>query len=346
MYSRNKKTSIPKHMTYLSHVMDNKFNSFVKSLKTPLLVGTDCSGIDAPIQALNVMGIPHRYLFASDNDKSAKEMIMCNDKPRQFFDDITTRDHTKLPKVNMYVAGFPCQPFSTLGKRAGFDDAKRGNIFFHCFETIKHTNPDFFILENVKGLTNHDGGQTFSTIIEYLESLEKYTIHHNIYNTMDYGLPQSRERIYIIGTKSKHFTHPKPIQLEISVRDILEQNVTDEYYYELTPHKMTILDELVSNGIIDSFDNDWLVNLNVSSYKRAGARQNVSPCLLAGEGGNCTFFLTSERRRLTNIEYLRLQGFPSTLEICVSRSKSYKQAGNTMSVNVLCFILKNLLMNI
>ncbi len=331
-------------MDFLNSIFDAKFSRIKLNINKPIKVGTDCSGIDAPIQALKVLGLPISYEFGSDIDPNSKKSINCNHPPLKFYDDITTRNHKKLPKLNLYIAGFPCQSFSSLGKREGFESKNNGNIFFHCYETIKYTQPNIFILENVKGLLTHDNGNTFQTILYYLESLPGYRIYHKIYNTVDYGIPQHRERVYIIGIQSDvPYVHPKKISLKLTVRDILEKNVDDEYYYTLTDHKISILNDLKTYGKIDSYDNDWLANLNVSSYKRSGVKQNIVPCLLAGEGGNCTYFLTSERRKLTEIEYLRLQGFPSTFNICVSRSKTYKQAGNSMSVNVLCFILKNAL---
>jgi len=155
---------------YLSYIFDEKMKRIMKKIKNPIRIGTDCSGIDAPIQALKMLGIPYAYMFASDIDKHAKTSIMCNDAPKEFYDDILTRDHSQLSKIDFYVAGFPCQAFSTPGKRDGFEDTKmRGTIFFHCYETIRHTQPDFFILENVKGLTNHDGGNTFEIILQLLK---------------------------------------------------------------------------------------------------------------------------------------------------------------------------------
>lgn len=348
----SRKRVLPLYMNYVKYLHDDTLARIHNKIRSPLKVGTDCSGIDAPIHALDVLGIPITYEFASDIDKNAKESIMCNHSPKMFFDDITSRNHRSLPKIDLYVAGFPCQAFSTLGKREGFMDTKdRGIVFFHCLETIKSTSPQVFILENVKGLTNHDNGKTFNTIITHLENLHDYQVFYQMYNTVDYGIPQSRERIYIVGIRSggslklnpTKFKHPSPIPLPITIRDIIDKNVRDPYYYELTDHKVQLLDDLVASGTVDTLDNDWLVNLNVSTYKRCGARQDISPCILAGEGGNCTYYLTSERRRLTEIEYLRLQGFPPSYKICVTRSKVYKQAGNAMSVNVIAFIIKSAL---
>ena len=309
----------------------------------PIRIATDCSGIDAPIQALKLLNINFTYEFASDIDANCKMSILQNDNPKIFFDDITTRNHNTLPQIDFYIAGFPCQTFSMLGHRNGFDDI-RGTIFFHCFETIKNTNPRVFILENVKGLTTHDKGKTFSIILNKLKELT-YTIYYDIYNTLDYGLPQHRERIYIIGIQHPTHEYVKPLSIPCEdIKNILDAKVIDPYYFAITDHKQNILNDLLKYRIVDSLKNNWFVNLNVSSYKRSGAKLNVCPCLLAGAGGNCTYYSTLLSRKLTENEYLRLQGFPSSFKICVSRSKTYKQAGNTMSVNVLCFIFKHVFM--
>lgn len=319
-------------MDYLKYITD--FRNPFSCIK----VGTDCSGIDAPIQALKLLNIDYTYEFASDIDQNCKKSIIINDNPKIFFDDITTRNHSLLPHLDIYIAGFPCQTFSTLGNRDGFNDI-RGTIFFHCFETIKNTKPSVFILENVKGLLNHNKGKTFQIILNKLKELSSYNIYYDIYNTLDYGLPQHRERVYIIGIQQQQqknsYVKPLPIPCQ-NILSILDNNVIDPYYFTLTPHKQDILNDLKIKK-----DENWFVNLNVSSYKRSGAKLNICPCLLAGEGGNCTYYSTLKSRKLTEYEYLKLQGFPPTFKIVCSRSKTYKQCGNTMSVNVLCFILKN-----
>ena len=132
-------------------------------------------------------------------------------------------------------------------------------------------------------------------------------------------MPQSRDRVYIIGTKGS-FVPPVPIKLPIGIEAVLEKNVNDPYYFKLTPHKKQLIKDSLSNGLIDNINNNWVLNLNVSSYKRTGARLGISPCLLAGGGGNCTFVITSLMRKLTPVEYLRLQGFPPDFKICVSRA--------------------------
>lgn len=168
-----------------------------------LSIATDCSGIEAPIQALLQMKIKFKHKWSSEIDPFARQSLLANYKPETLYTDITQRDHTKLPYVDIYVCGFPCQPFSSLGKRLGTNDS-RGNIMLHCIETIKHSKPTLFILENVKRFKTIEKSQPFNFLIQQLESLN-YNVAHFVLNTKDYGLPQNRERIYIIGTL-KHQT--------------------------------------------------------------------------------------------------------------------------------------------
>ena len=329
-----------KYLKFLKH-LDKK----VKYPKL-LTVGTDCSGIEAPISALKHLKIPFDHIFSCDNDPDVKISHDANYNPKIYFTDITTRNHKKLPHIDLYVAGFPCQSFSLLGKRAGFNDPIKGTIFFECFETIKACKPKIFILENVKGLINHDSGNTFEIIINTLKTLKNYNIYYDIYNTLDYGLPQNRERLYIVGLNREYFNKynkPETIPLELYVTDIINDSITNNSSYgELTPHKINILKDLKKTKKIDNLNNPWCVNLNVSSYLRTNPMYDICPCLLAGSGGNCIYYLTSIRRRLTPQEYLRLQGFSDEFKQAVSDSKLYKQIGNSMSTNVLCFIYQEI----
>jgi DNA (cytosine-5)-methyltransferase 1 len=311
-----------------------------------LCVATDCSGIEAPIQALDLLKVPFDHIWSSEIDPMAQKSIQGNYHPQTLYTDIFKRNHKKLPNIDFYVAGFPCQTFSTLGKREGFfDEQQRGIIFFECYKTIQQSKPKVFILENVKGLLNHDHGKTFEMIMLYLNKLKGYKIYHKVLNTRDYGLPQNRERIYIVGIKTPHdtFEFPLPFPLKKTITSILEKKPTNPKLQELTPHKINLLHELLQHGKIDSLKEPWLVNLNVSNYTRTGARKNICPCLLAGEGGNCIYYLTSIKRRLSPREYLRLQGFPDSFKQCVSDRFIYKQAGNSMSVNVLYHLIKQIL---
>tara|TARA_Y100000310_G_scaffold334438_1_gene414210 strand:- start:1013 stop:2029 length:1017 start_codon:yes stop_codon:yes gene_type:complete len=326
-----------KHLDFLKYIDKSKFPHI-------LSVGTDCSGIEAPIHALQLLNIQVNHKFSCDNDPEVIKSIQENYNPEVIYTDIMTRDHTKLPHVDLYIAGFPCQSFSLLGKRHGFNDPKNGTVFFHCWETIKYVKPKIFILENVKGLINHDNKQTFKTILDYLNKFKQYNIYYDIYNTSDYGLPQNRERIFIIGLHKKlfkKFKKPLPIKLEIMVSDIIDRLISKNTIFgKITEHKLDVLYDLMKRGKIDNLNNPWCVNLNVSSSKRTTPMLNKCPCLLAGNGGDCIYYFTPIRRRLTPREYLRLQGFSDTFRQSenLTNGKMYKQVGNSMSTSVLCFI--------
>lgn len=323
-----------KHLNYVKYLPKVKFNNVLK-------VGTDCSGIEAPIQALEILNIKYQHMFSSEIDERTRKILLCNYQPNVIYKDITARNHSKLPKLDLYVAGFPCQSFSGLGKREGFlDQNGRGTIFFECFETIKSTKPEMFILENVKGLVNHDNGQTFDLILKMLKTLN-YHIYHKVINTLDFGLPQNRERIYIIGLKKGKFCKfefPEPIELKVYVTDILEKNVKTS---ELTDHKKKILRDAVKSKIIASLTKKepWIINLNCSSSERSSPMYNISPCLMAS---GAIYYITSEKRNLTPIEFLRLQGF-KRLNFCDEYSKIYSVAGNSMSVSVIAFLIATMM---
>jgi len=332
------------HLNYLKHFKSNDFKYKTTIMKT-LKVGTDCSGIEAPIQALRLLNIPHKHIFSCDNDPNVIKSIKANYKCKILYESIFDRDHRTVPQIDAYIAGFPCQTFSTLGKRQGFDDI-RGTIFFCCHETIKYTTPKFFILENVKGLLNHDKGKTFEIILDKLRALKKYNVYWKLFNTKDYGVPQSRERIYIVGilkTLDKGFEFPAPVPLEITVKDILEEEPdSNTKFGYLTEHKQNLINDLLANQKIADLSKNWSMNLNVSNYKRCGPMLDICPTILAGNGGDCIFYLSSIKRRYTPREYLNLQGFGEFVQD-VSNSKLYKQVGNAMSVNIVAFLYKNIL---
>jgi len=197
-------------------------------------VGTDCSGIEAPIVALKLLGIPFDHMFSSDIDENCRKVIEMNFRPRKMYKDVTKRDYSLLPKLDLYVAGFPCQAFSGLRHDAtGFQDP-RGTIFFECAETIRHTRPRCFLLENVRGLLSHDNGRTFDTIIHYLNNMDMYHVTYAVLNTIDYNLPQNRPRVYIVGIcknirRRECFKFPDPVPLKINVSHLMDKDVISDY---------------------------------------------------------------------------------------------------------------------
>ena len=196
-----------------------------------LRIGTDCSGIEAPIQALKKLKIKYSHEWSCEIDKHAQASIKANYNPKILYDDITKRQISKLHDIDMYVCGFPCQTFSMAGKRQGFEDA-RGTIFFYCVKVIRKKQPNVFILENVKGLMSHDNGNTWKTVLSTLNKLKDYNIYHKVLNTRDYGIPQNRERIFIVGIKKtsmngRIFEFPKKKKMK-DVRSYIDTKDTSK----------------------------------------------------------------------------------------------------------------------
>ena len=201
-------------------------------------VGTFFSGIGSPEQALLNLGVNHVIEFACDIDKYARETYLKNFNCKNMYEDITALDMKNLSYVDLLVFGFPCQAFSMAGKRGGFEDT-RGTLFYDALRYLKEHKPRYFIAENVKGLLSHDNGKTFQTIIDCLALTTNtqmslmpfnnlgYHIYYKVLNTKDFGIPQNRERIFIIGIRDdadNNFRFPKEIKLKLKLKDILQDN--------------------------------------------------------------------------------------------------------------------------
>ena len=265
-------------------------------------------------------------VFSSEFDKFAQKTYQENfgEVPHG---DITLIDEKDIPKFDILLAGFPCQPFSNAGLKMGFDDM-RGTLFFHIARIIKHHKPKIIFLENVKGLKNHNKGNTFRVIKQTLEDLG-YNIFFKIINAKDFGVPQNRERIYIIGFLDNiDFCFPEPICKNTKLNKILEKNVAEKY---------TLSDKLWSGHLrrkqqhIDKgngfgysiFDENSLYTSTISArYYKDG-----SEILIKQDGKN--------PRKLTPREAARLQGFPDDFKIIVSDNQAYKQFGNSVCVPVI-----------
>jgi DNA (cytosine-5)-methyltransferase 1 len=237
-------------------------------------VGTDFSGIGSPEAALRRLNLPHKNVFACEIDKFAKESYLELNNPDTFYEDITTRNHSEVEQLDLYVAGFPCQAFSYAGKRKGFADETRGTLFFDVAEFIRVNQPNCFILENVRGLVSHDKGRTFQTITDILsngggslngqvglDTIDNglgYHVYYKILNTKNFGIPQNRERIFIVGFKNwREFRFPKEFPLDITLKDLLEDDVNEKYY--------------LSQKMIDGFNrhetNNKRLNQNYEKHK-------------------------------------------------------------------------------
>lgn len=308
-----------------------------RSRSRTLRVGTDCSGIEAPIQALKQLRIPFKHVWSSEIDKYCIESIKANYEPGRLYGDedgaypdgdMRNRDHRKLPDVDLYVCGFPCQSFSQAGYRDGLTDP-RGNIIYSCFNTIKAKKPRYFILENVKGILSIDKkdkkekyGEAWKTIWSELEKLKKlgYSIDWKVMNTRDYGIPQNRERVYIVGTMDGEYTWPVKCKMK-SIMDYVDYTDTKK---NITNHNCA---KIKNRVFIDLCFLKWS-NFNSEFAPPLNTGNNMWNVLL---------------KRYANIkECLMLQGFPPSFKQVVSDSQMKKQLGNSMSVNVLKKLIKNL----
>lgn len=270
-------------------------------------------------------------VFSSEWDKHAQEMYEANfgEKP---FGDINDMNPADIPDHDFLLAGFPCQPFSIAGKQLGFADT-RGTLFFNIEKILEEKRPYGFLLENVSRLVTHDKGRTFKVIIDKLENLG-YTVYYKVLNTIDYGIPQLRKRIYIVGFKDNiHFQFPKPDGTKVSLEDILEpeENIPSNYYVSEEIKKKR-LSRVKPNAPYPSI---WHENIggNISALPHS--------CALRA-GGSYNYLLVNGVRRLTGREMLRLQGFPDSFKINVAYTQVRKIAGNSVTVKVIELIAKEI----
>ena len=262
-------------------------------------------------------------VFTSEWDVDAQKMYEAN------FGEIPHDDITKIPPKNIpdhdiLLAGFPCQPFSIIGKSLGFSDT-RGTLFFNIEEILRVKKPYGFMLENVKQLITHDGGRTFEIIKEKLEQLG-YFLHIKVLNALDFGVPQKRERVIIVGFRNDiEFEFPKPFSSYKKLSEILE---ADEY---IDP----------SFFASDKIRNNRLEKIKKTPpeisiwHQNKGGNISALPysCALRA-GASYNYLLVNGIRRLTSREMLRLQGFPETFKIVVGYQAMRKLTGNSVAVPV------------
>tara|TARA_Y100000996_G_scaffold313588_1_gene249802 strand:+ start:11431 stop:12366 length:936 start_codon:yes stop_codon:yes gene_type:complete len=310
----------------------------------PFRVGTDCSGIEAPIIALQNLNISFDHEFSCDCDIHVQNTIKANFKPKILYDNIFNRDISNIPDIDLYIAGFPCQPFSTINQhREGFNEInKKGIIFFECLKILQYKNPNYFIFENVIGLLTHNKKKTFGVIQAELNKLP-YTVSYLIFNPTDFNIPQDRRRLYMIGihnslNKSVNFT--TNISLNRTIRDFFDDTTIGNKHALLRPKKLKILEDKIIEKKINETD-DWIINLNTSGGPFATAKKDICPCIITT---SFMYYITSLQRFLTINELMKLQGFPSDFKIVVPKIQAFKQCGNSMCIPILEFIFKQILL--
>ena len=270
-----------------------------------------------------------KCVFSSDVDKWANETYFQNfgEYPKGDIYEIFAED---IPDHDILCGGFPCQPFSIAGRRLGFADT-RGNLFFEIERILKEKRPKAFILENVKGLINHNKGNTFATIKNSLIELG-YNIYYKVLNSKDFGIPQNRERIFIIGFKGQKpdFRFPEK-KTKSNALHLLYKNIKGHDISEIASKH---IDKHLLNYKKRINENFPLFATEIRPSRCVFRNDGASPCLTAkmGTGGNNVPVLVNEKRKLSVKECLRLQGFPDNFKIKPNNSQSYKQIGNSVTV--------------
>lgn len=350
-----------------------------------LRLATVFSGIGAIEQAFLKQNIPFNIVFACDNGEITlkqsteelkkefeesnianpqtfiktkyKETGKTNWMKKSYFanykiseskwhDDIRFIDGNKyLGKVDLFVGGSPCQSFSNMGKRKGLEDT-RGTLFYEYARLVKEIQPKVFIYENVPGMLNHDKGNTWKVIKNVFESLG-YEIYFKLLNASHYGIPQNRNRLYVVGFKTgvKKFVFPEGQELTKTMFDFLEDNVDKKYYFKFKGFRF-----------VTSNKSRARVNQNVIRTQKANQQFNWNGDFVFIPVSKVTDKTIFERayvgkyegiegvaRKLTPRECLRLMGFSDKFKIVVPDVHMYRQSGNSIVVNVFENILNQIL---
>jgi len=268
-------------------------------------------------------------VFSSDIDTYCQESYEANFGHRPA-GDITKIDENDIPDHDILFAGFPCQPFSIIGQRQGFNDI-RGTLFFDIARILKHKRPKSFVLENVKQLVGHDKGKTLKVIIQTLKNLG-YHVQYAVLNALDYGLPQKRERVIIIGHRSPiSFSFPSPIRPFKPLSSILEKKVDKKHYAS---------DYIVGKR---KTKHKSAYKLSIWHENKAGNICSYPYSCALRAGASYNYLLVNGERRLSPREMFRLQGFPDSYKIIANDGQARKQAGNAVPVNIVKAVILKLL---
>ena len=266
-----------------------------------------------------------KCVFTSEWDESCQVMYKANfgEKP---FGDITKVVADEVPDHDILTGGFPCQAFSIIGNKLGFADT-RGTLFFDVERILKAKQPKAFLLENVKQLTTHDNGRTFKVILEHLENLG-YFVHYKVLNGLDFGVPQKRERIMIVGFKENYpFEFPRNGTETKTLSDILEPDDQIDKRHFLSDYFRKKLERKLKE------QNKKITTRPVVLHENKGGNLGIHPfsCALRANG-SYNYVTVNAVRRLTPREMLRLQGYPDTFKMVVPDTQVRKQAGNSVVI--------------
>lgn len=366
-------------------------------------LATVFSGIGAIEHAMKRLNLSHEVIFAGDIDPHVKKSYLANYtlSEEHWHSDITKFDARPYRgKVDLLVGGSPCQAFSMVGKRHGLEDT-RGTLFYDFARVVNETQPKLFIYENVKGLLNHDNGKTWQVVKDVLHSLG-YDLYFQVMNSKNYGIPQHRERIFVVGFKDKlkeKFVFPNEIPLEHSMQDFLEDYTDSKYFLkekgikfvtssknrqkrytqingdimlcqkanqQFNWHGDFVFELAVNSNQFDEFvfnvndvEEKYYLSDKVRNYVLAKGTKNFKtstetdlaiarPLLQTMHKmhrAGVDNYVTHNQgriRKLTPRECLRLMGFRDDFKIVVSDTQTYRQAGNSIVVDVLIALLKQI----
>jgi DNA (cytosine-5)-methyltransferase 1 len=376
----------------------NKFENKNATIR----VGTLFSGIGAIEHALERLKLKTEIVFAGDIDPFVKDAYFANYdiSEKAWHDDVQEFSAKKYKyKVDLLVGGSPCQSFSMAGKRGGMEDT-RGTLFYDFARIIQECKPKVFIFENVRGLVNHDKGNTWRVIQNVFNDLG-YSINSKILNSSNYGIPQSRNRIFVVGFRKRNtdFLFPKPIKLQKTMQDFLEDHTDSKYFLgekgvkfvtkitnqnkhytqingdialcqkanqQTNWHGDFIFEEIEKKLEYDEFIfdvnevdkkyylsktvKDYVLKSGTKNYKAApGTDPEIARTLLQSmhkmHRSGVDNYVTHHKgriRRLTPRECLRLMGFRDSFKIAISDTQTYRQAGNSIVVDVLIALLRQM----
>lgn len=274
----------------------------------------------------------------------------------RFFDG---RDYRNDKEIDLLVGGSPCQAFSAVGAKYGLNDT-RGTLFYEFARIVQETQPRVFIYENVRGLLTHDNGHTWKVMNDVLQELNYRLVEPKILNASDYGIPQSRRRIFVIGIRDdircNEFQYPDPIELKYTMQDFLEDNCAYGCFgYDKRSGK------LVVSKIRGSVDKKFILTPAVQKYVLAGGTANyktsqetdlpiartLMKMMTQHHRAGVDNYITVQKeplvlRQLSDREALRLMGYPDEFKIVVSSMQTLRQAGNSIVVDVMMAIVKEI----
>ncbi|MCT7549677.1 DNA (cytosine-5-)-methyltransferase [Aliarcobacter butzleri] len=405
LYELNKKNEYIEEDSFMNvfdvHEKENWVNKEFINPNANIRLATMFSGIGAIEFAFKRLNLNNEIVFACDSDKFVKESYFANYsiKEENWYDDVYKINGEKYKnKIDILVGGSPCQSFSMVGKRKGLDDT-RGTLFYEFARVVKESEPKVFIYENVKGLVNHDNGNTFEVIKATFNELG-YNYYYKVLNAKDFGIPQHRERIFVIGFKDKSldFNFPKEIKLKSTMQDFLEDYIDSKYYLKEKGVKFVTssknrkkrytqingdialcqkanqqfnwhgdfifeekskreFNEFIFN--VDEVEEKYYLSEKVKNYVLASGTKSFKTSIKTDleiarpllqtmhkmHRAGVDNYVTHNKgriRKLTPKECLRLMGFGDDFKQVVSDTQMYRQAGNSIVVDVLIAILKQM----